>query len=65
MKKSKFTEEQITFALHQAQTGVSVEEVRLSLAQDRAFAYNWQQQHPPRLSTMRTMGGYFFPGAEK
>jgi hypothetical protein len=28
MKKSKFTEEQIAFALHQAQTGVSVEEVR-------------------------------------
>jgi len=27
MKKSKFTEEQIAFMLHQAETGVSVEEV--------------------------------------
>lgn len=26
--------------------------------------YNRAQQHPPRLSTMRTMGGYFFPEAE-
>jgi hypothetical protein len=35
------------------------------LAQAHAFAYNLLQQHPPRLSTMRTMGGYFFPGAER
>lgn len=34
------------------------------VAQGHAFAYNSKQQHPPRLSTMRTMGGYFFPGAE-
>jgi putative transposase len=27
MKRSKFTEEQIAFALHQADTGTSVEEV--------------------------------------
>ncbi len=39
--------------------------VRFFLAQGHAFAYNCIQQHPPRLSTMRTMGGYFFPGAEK
>jgi hypothetical protein len=35
------------------------------LAQCPAFAYNFIRQHPPRLSTMRTMGGYFFLGAEK
>lgn len=35
------------------------------LALGHAFAYNRLRQHPPRLSTMRTMGGYFFPGAEK
>jgi len=35
------------------------------LARCGAFAYNPAQQHPPRLSTMRTMGGYFFVGAEK
>lgn len=38
---------------------------RFSLAKGQAFAYNLAQQHPPRLSTMRTMGGYFFAGAEK
>lgn len=35
------------------------------LVRPHSFTYNWTQQHPPRLSTMRTMGGYFFPGAEK
>jgi hypothetical protein len=43
----------------------SVRAARFFLAQSDAFAYNCAQQHPPRLSTMRTMGGYFFPGAEK
>ena len=38
---------------------------RFFLAQGRAFAYNHPQQHPPRLSTMRTMGGYFFSGVEQ
>ena len=36
--------------------------VHFFLAQATVFAYNCTQQHPPRLSTMRTMGGYFFPG---
>jgi hypothetical protein len=35
------------------------------LAQFDTFTYNALQQHPPRLSTMRTMGGYFFLGADK
>lgn len=39
--------------------------VEFFLTQSHAFAYNSYQQHPPRLSTMRTMGGYFFPGAGK
>lgn len=26
------------------------------------FAYNWEQQHPPRLSTMRTRGVTFCAG---
>lgn len=30
------------------------------LAQGDAFAYNWLQQHPPRLSTMRTRGVTFW-----
>jgi hypothetical protein len=32
---------------------------RFFLAQGHAFAYNWLQQHPPRLSTMRTRGVTF------
>jgi hypothetical protein len=34
MKKSKFTEEQIAFTLHQAQTGVSLEKFCLDFAID-------------------------------
>jgi len=32
---------------------------RFFLAQRHAFAYNFVQQHPPRLSTMRTRGVTF------
>ena len=39
---------------------ICVPAARFFLAQGHAFAYNCLQQHPPRLSTMRTMGGYFF-----
>lgn len=39
---------------------------QLLLAQRNAFAYNSFQQHPPRIPLdLRTMGGYFFPGAVK
>ncbi|MFN7849060.1 MAG: hypothetical protein ACK5NV_03970 [Burkholderiales bacterium] len=40
-------------------------EANFFLAQGQVLVYNDLQQHPPRLSTMRTMGGYFFLGAEK
>lgn len=33
---------------------------RFFLAQGHTFAYNCVQQHPPRLSTMRTRGVTFF-----
>lgn len=36
-----------------------VSAARFFLAQGDAFAYNWAQQHPPRLSTMRTRGVTF------
>jgi putative transposase len=39
MKKSKFTEEQIAFALHQADTGTSVEEVCRKLGISQATFY--------------------------
>jgi hypothetical protein len=39
MKKSKFTEEQIAFALHQADTGTSVEEVCRKIGISHASFY--------------------------
>jgi len=39
-------------------------EANFFLAQGQVLVYNSFRQHPPRLSTMRTMGGYFFPVAE-
>ena len=44
MKKSKFTEEQIAFALHQAQTGTSVEEVCRKLGISQATFYAWRKK---------------------
>ena len=44
MKKSKFTEEQIAFALKQAETGTSVEEVCRKLGISQATFYNWRKK---------------------
>lgn len=44
MKKSKFTEEQIAFALHQAQTGTSVEEVCRKVSVSQATFYAWKKK---------------------
>ena len=41
MKKSKFTEEQIAFALRQAQAGTRVEEVCRKFGISQATFYNW------------------------
>ena len=45
MKKSKFTEEQIAFALKQAETGVSVEEVCRKLGISQATFYAWRKKY--------------------
>jgi putative transposase len=45
MKKSKFTEEQIAFALHQAETGVSVEEVCRKVGVFQATFYAWKKKY--------------------
>ncbi len=45
MKKSKFTEEQIAFALKQAETGTRVEEVCRKLGISEATFYNWQKKY--------------------
>lgn len=44
MKKSKFTEAQISFALKQAETGVSVEEVCRKMGIHQATFYNWKKK---------------------
>ena len=44
MKKSKFTEEQIAFALKQAETGASVEEVCRKIGISQATFYAWRKK---------------------
>ncbi len=45
MKKTKFTEAQIVFALKQADTGVSVQEVCRKLGISEATFYNWKKKY--------------------
>ena len=45
MKKSKFTEEQIAFALRQAETGTRVGEVCRKLGISEATFYNWKKKY--------------------
>ena len=44
MKKSKFTEEQIAFALKQAESGTRVEEVCRKLGISQATFYAWRKK---------------------
>lgn len=45
MKKSRFTKEQIAFALKQNELGVSVEEVSRKMGISEATFYNWKQKY--------------------
>ena len=45
MKKSQFTEQQICFALHQADTGTHVEEVCRKMGISQATFYNWKKKY--------------------
>lgn len=45
MKQSKFTEQQIVFALHQAETGVKVSEVCRKMGISEATFYNWKKKY--------------------
>ena len=45
MKKSKFTEAQIAFALRQAEQGTRVEEVCRKLGISLATFYSWKKQY--------------------
>lgn len=46
MKKSKFTEEQIAFALKQAESGTRVEEVCRKMGISQATFYAWFRSGP-------------------
>ena len=45
MKKSKFTEPQIIFALKQSETGVTVAEVCRKMGLSEATFYNWKKKY--------------------
>ena len=45
MKKSKFTEEQISFALKQAETGTPVKEVIRSIGVSEQTFYKWKKKY--------------------
>ena len=45
MKKIRFTEQQIAFALKQAETGTSVAEVVRKLGVSEATFYNWKKKY--------------------
>ena len=44
MKKTRYTEEQIVFALKQAETGTRVEEVCRNMGISEATFYNWKKK---------------------
>jgi putative transposase len=45
MKKSKFTEAQIVFAIKQAETGTAVSEVCRKMGISEATFYNWKKKY--------------------
>jgi putative transposase len=45
VKKSQFTEEQIAFALRQAEVGTPVEEVCNKMGISDATSYNWHKKY--------------------
>jgi len=59
MKRSKFTEQQIAFALKQAELGTSVEEVCRKIGISDATFYNWKKKYgglgPSELRRLRQL----------
>ena len=59
MKRSKFTESQIVFALKQAETGVGVAEVCRKMGISEATFYNWKKKYgglgPDELRRLRQL----------
>ena len=44
MKKSRFTEQQIAYALRQAESGISVEEITRKMGITQAAFYRWKKK---------------------
>lgn len=59
MKKSKFTDERIAFALKQAELGISVEEVCRKMGISDATFYTWRKKYggvgPSELRRLRQL----------
>jgi putative transposase len=59
MKKSRYTEQQIAFALKQAELGTSVEEVCRKMGISDATFYNWKKKYgglgPSELRQLRQL----------
>lgn len=59
MKKSKFTEEQIAFALRQAELGTGVDEVCRKMGISQATFFRWKQKYgglgPSELRKLRQL----------
>ena len=59
MKKTKFTEQQIAFALKQAETGTSVDEVCRKMGISQATFYKWKKKYDglglPELRRLRQL----------
>jgi len=59
MKRSKFTEQQIAFALKQAELGTTVDEVCRKLGISDATFYNWKKKYgglgPAELRRLRQL----------
>ena len=59
MRKSKFTDEQIAFALKQAELGISVEEACRKMGISDATFYVWRKKYggvgPPELRRLRQL----------
>ena len=60
MKRSKFTEQQIAFALKQAELGTPVEEVCRKMGISDATFYNWKKKYGG-LTWKRGLGGKNWP----
>jgi len=45
MKKSKFSEAQIVFAIKQSETGIAVNEVCRKMGVSEAIFYNWKKKY--------------------